>query len=427
MMCMELIRNTPPAPTSADQAAFAECSNDIHTPQQQENNDTLLAKLQQATKEREAAELAMRVSEMRYRRLFEASKDSIIIIDGDSLAILDTNQAAERLLDMSKARARGRILPSLHPFATVPSIDQRFHELANQAVTHQEIILKANEDNTIQHLDIVASVYAEQDQSVVQLSIRDITDRKKTMRLEAETADLIAQRQELLNINAAKDEFISVASHQLRTPATAVKQYVSILLQGYVGRLTRDQRHVLDRAFTSNERQLKIINDLLLVARVDAGKITLNREPADVTRLIRDVVSEQQPILDRRRQQLILNLPRTLKATLDSRFMRMVLENLLNNATKYSPEDTAITITARRDRRCCYIDISDRGFGISTADQSKLYRKFSRIYNERAVSVEGTGLGLYWSKKIIELHDGSLDLQSQLNIGSTFTIRLPIK
>jgi signal transduction histidine kinase len=247
------------------------------------------------------------------------------------------------------------------------------------------------------------------------------------LRLEAQTADLIAERQELLDINTAKDEFISVASHQLRTPATAVKQYVGIMLDGYVGRLTRAQRHTLERAFGSNERQIKIINDLLLVARVDAGKIVLSKEPTDMVRMVRDVAAEQQPTLERREQSLSLTLPRALKANVDCRFIRMVIENLLSNASKYSPEHSPVSIAVQRDRKYCYIDVIDRGFGISEADQAKLYRKFSRIYNERATSVEGTGLGLYWSKKIIELHDGNLLLHSSLENGSTFTIRLPIK
>ncbi len=411
---MELRYDSAPALTAADQ------------PDSTEREDALLARLQHATEQRDAAERAMHLSEIRYRRLFETSADSIIIVDGQDCIILDTNQAAQRLLGLSKIAARGHPLSALSPFTAILDMDQRLRSLVTRQVTHQEIALPQANGFTTQHLDIVATVYREQDRDVVQLSIRDITDRKNTLRLEAEAADLIAERQELLNLNLAKDEFISVASHQLRTPATAVKQYMGILLQGFVGRITRDQRRTLERAFASNERQLKIINDLLLVARVDAGKIVLNKEPTDVVALIKDVAAEQQPILERRSQQLTLEVPRSLKACIDARFIRMVLENLLSNASKYSPERAPITIIVRRNRSCCSIAVVDRGIGISEADQPKLYRKFSRIYNEQAVSVEGTGLGLYWAKKIIELHCGTVSVTSQLHAGSTFTLCLPL-
>jgi len=411
---MELRYDSAPAFAPADQ------------PDSTRREDVLIAKLQHATEERDAAERAMHLLQTRYRRLFEASVDSIIIIDRQRQTILDTNQAAERLLCLSKTEARGKSLPILQPFTTVRNMGQILESLATQRTTHQEITLPNPDGFSVQYLDIAATVYDEQGRVLVQLSIRDITDRKNTVRLEAEAADLIAERQELLDVNLAKDEFISVASHQLRTPATAVKQYIGILLQGFVGQLTPDQRHTLERAFTSNERQLKIINDLLLVARVDAGKIILNKEETDVVALIKDVASEQQPILDRRCQPLRLRLPRSLKATLDARFIRMVLENLLSNASKYSPEHTPVLISASRSRKFCRIDVIDHGYGISEADQPKLYRKFSRVYNERAASVEGTGLGLYWAKKIVELHHGTLSVASELNTGSTFTITLPL-
>jgi two-component system sensor histidine kinase VicK len=388
------------------------------------DREQLLSALAHAAEERQAAQEAIHLSEIRYRRLFEASKDSVIIIATDDLTIVDANHAAERLTGNTSQELFSQTVTDRFPFDRIPDMTAQLRQLINQQLSHLEITIMQGHGR-LEHLDIIASVYTEQKRSITQLSIRDITDRKTKDRLETKAADLLAERQELLAVNSAKDEFISVASHQLRTPATAVKQYLGLLLQGFMGPLTRDQRHTLERAFTSNERQLKIISDLLLVARVDAGKVVLRKEPIDLTRLIRDIVDEQRHVLERRHQPMTLRLPRSLKAVVDARFLRMVIENLLSNASKYSPENKPISITAVRERRHIRVTVTDEGFGISAADQSKLYQKFSRIYNEHATTVEGTGLGLYWSKKIIELHDGELLLESELNRGSTFTICLP--
>jgi PAS domain S-box-containing protein len=412
----EDVMHTPPGASEAYRSLFGG-----NPP----NREQLLSALAHATEEHEAAQQAIQQSELRYRRLFEASKDSIVIVNVGDLTVIDANHAAERLFGLTRQNTQGCPVTSLSPLCAVPGITTQLHMLVNQQTAHQEITV-GQADGTQEHLDIVASIYTEHNLEVAQLNIRDITDRKNNYQLETKAAGLIAERQELIAVNSAKDEFISVASHQLRTPATAVKQYLGLLLQGYVGRLTRDQRHTLERAYSSNERQLKIINDLLLVARVDAGKVVLHKEPTNLTGLIRDTVEEQSAALNRRHQSICLNLPRTLKVPVDARFLRMVIENLLSNASKYSPEGSPITISGSRDRKQVHIAVSDEGFGISASDQSKLYQKFSRIYNERATTVEGTGLGLYWCKKVIELHNGTLELTSELNRGSTFTVNLPV-
>ena len=236
---------------------------------------------------------------------------------------------------------------------------------------------------------------------------------------------LAAEQERLLQLNQAKDEFISIASHQLRTPATGVKQYVGMLLEGYFGELSPDQFQYLSKAYDSNERQIKVINDLLLIAKVDAGNIHLSSEEYDLSRLIADVIEEQRSEIARRGQSIKLEVPASLPAYIDPQYMRMVIENLVSNASKYSTDGKVITIIAKRTSGEVHISVRDQGIGISAQDQQKLYKKFSRIYNDQSVA-EGNGLGLYWSKKIVELHGGTLELQSHLGRGSTFTISLSV-
>jgi len=259
----------------------------------------------------------------------------------------------------------------------------------------------------------------------------EIKHREETeaalQQLEARTTGLLAEREHLMELNNAKDEFISLASHQLRTPATGVKQYIGMLLQGFIGDLTEAQRNCLVKAYESNERQLKIVNDLLLVARVDAGKMTISKQPCDLVQLIRDVASEQEEAIGMRRQTIELQLPKSLKIHADARYLRMVVENLINNASKYSGDGLPIYVSTRRRHGKAIIGVKDVGVGISKHDLPKLYQKFSRIYNERSTVVDGTGLGLYWSKRIIELHGGTLDVVSRIGRGSKFSITLPVE
>lgn len=230
----------------------------------------------------------------------------------------------------------------------------------------------------------------------------------------------------LIELNRAKDEFISLASHQLRTPATGVKQYLGMVLEGFVGELTDSQRSILEKANESNERQLRIVSDLLKVAQVDAGKVRLRKTEVDVIALINDVIKEQRETFEKRRQKVeFKSVNNDVKLHFDRDTIRMVLENLIDNASKYSGEDKTVTVSLAEHAHEAQIAIIDNGVGIKPEDQYRLFEKFSRIDNPLSTQVGGTGLGLYWAKKIIDLHQGKLTLESAAGKGTKFTIHLP--
>jgi signal transduction histidine kinase len=158
-------------------------------------------------------------------------------------------------------------------------------------------------------------------------------------------------RQKQREVQIAKDDLLSLASHQLRTPATVVKQYIGMLQQGYAGKLTRKQKDMLTRAYESNERQLEVINQLLYVARLDAGRLRLRRERVDIGVLVRSVLADYAHTLAEHGHTLASELPpiRSVMARIDPRFMRMVIENLLSNAVKYTPQGGAIGVSVHRD------------------------------------------------------------------------------
>jgi PAS domain S-box-containing protein len=230
-----------------------------------------------------------------------------------------------------------------------------------------------------------------------------------------------------LQLDIAKDEFVSLASHQLRTPATGVMMILSMLIKGDFGPLNDLQHKYLEKAIQSNDRQLQIIEDLLNAARVDAGKMQLDLEYIDIVPLIREVISDHAEAFARQQQALELDLPESCRLLGDAQKLRMVLDNLVSNASKYSKPQTSISIQLLTQNDHATMSITDQGVGIAPEDLPRLYTKFSRLTNELSGSVSGTGLGLFLAKGIVELHRGSLTSSSRLGKGSTFTIRLPLR
>lgn len=235
-----------------------------------------------------------------------------------------------------------------------------------------------------------------------------------------------AQRlEQLIELNRSKDEFISIASHQLRTPATAVKQYVGLVLDGFAGDVSENQKQLLDRAYESNERQLSIVSDLLKVAQLDAGKVALKYRDVKVNALLTDILRGQKDIFDSRRQKVVKHLlPKEQTIPADQERLRMVFENIIDNASKYSEEGMTIIVEAEDIGDAIAVRIKDEGVGIDPESQSRLFEKFTRIENSLSTKVGGTGLGLYWAKKIIDLHGGLIQHEDNAPRGTVFTIVL---
>lgn len=226
-------------------------------------------------------------------------------------------------------------------------------------------------------------------------------------------------------VKKAKDDMLVIASHQLRTPASGVKQYLGMVLEGYTGKLTREQKSLLQKAYTSNERQIEIVNQLLYVAKADAGELTLNLSNHNLTLLVKNVVEEQLKAAKDKNINLIFKGSRGLKVNVDKRFMTMIIENLLNNAIKYSYENSEINISVSKKQGMVCVNVSDRGVGIKEADIDKLFKKFSRVENELSHYVGGSGVGLYLSQLLAKAHGGIIEVKPR-NDGSTFSLVLPI-
>lgn len=237
---------------------------------------------------------------------------------------------------------------------------------------------------------------------------------------------IVGQREEKALVEA-KNELLALASHQLRTPATGVKQYLGIVLQGYAGSVPKEQSKYLKKAYESNERQLNTINEMLFVAKSDAGNVEIRRAKINVVSLVKDIVSEQKTDINSRHQTINTYYPtKNITINADSQYLRMALENVLSNATKYTHENGTINVKLHRRGRNLIISVADTGVGISKNDQNLLFKKFSRIPNELTSRVNGSGIGLYLAKQIIEAHKGTIELISEPGIGTECVIKLPL-
>lgn len=255
---------------------------------------------------------------------------------------------------------------------------------------------------------------------------RDITDIKKA---EEELRELLAvteQRNALLKINKTKDEFIGMASHQLRTPATAVKQYLALVLGGLGGEVSSDHRKYLQIAYDSNEHQLDVINDLLKTAQLDSTEYKLDLKKHDIRNILSTCITNMNTVFNMRGQEIRYNVSgKPIRIKVDESEMRLVFANLLDNASKYSHPGSVIDVAIKKEDGYVNISFTDHGVGINKDDQNRIFEKFTRISNELSDTVSGTGLGLFWVKHIVEKHGGQIKVRSKQGKGSRFIVRLP--
>ena len=242
------------------------------------------------------------------------------------------------------------------------------------------------------------------------------------------TAELTEANKRLMELDEIKTEFISVAAHQLRTPLSGVKWTLDMMISGGLGTLTSEQQSYLKKCYESNERMIMLINDMLGAIRVDAGKFRYRLAPANIFSLIDDILSEMASSLTEKNLKVVFkdrkqNLPLVL---IDTEYMRAVLQNLLENAIKYSKEGGQISIDSKVVEAFVQISIKDEGIGIKEADQKNIFTRFFRAQNAVRVETDGSGLGLFIAKGIIARHGGKIWFESKEAEGTTFHFTIPI-
>jgi signal transduction histidine kinase len=285
-------------------------------------------------------------------------------------------------------------------------------------------------DRDLDVLDIVASeiaVAVQNSNAFEEISKFNITLKEE---IKKATHDLSLANVKLRELDLLKDEFVSVASHELRTPMTAIKSYLWMALAGRGGKLGDKLKKYLDRAYISTDRLIKLVNDMLNVSRIESGRIEFNSQGVDMRKMAEDVAEEVGP----RSKELDLTVSVQMAKDIpfvfcDYNKIKEVLMNLIGNSLKFTPKEGKISVGFKVKDGMVEISVADNGVGISEEDKYKLFTKFGLIEKGHFVTSSqpaGSGLGLYISRHLVELEGGKIWAESEEGKGSTFTFSLPV-
>ncbi len=367
------------------------------------------------------AETALHVSEVRYRRLFEAAKDGILIVDFETGMIVDSNPFMTGLLGYSHTEFQGRQLWEIGLFSDRSASEAAVRSLQDDGYLRYEHLPLEASDGRLVEVEIVANAYREGIHQVIQFNVRDITERSRLEKL------LHAQAAELSDLHQRKDEFLAMLSHELRSPLAPIANAVQLLSlqQGTESRIQQQSRNIIERQLGKLEH---LVDDLLEVSRITSGRVQLRQEWVSICGIAEGAVETVRPLMEQRRHELSLSLPmQPIWLYGDPARLEQVITNLLTNAAKYTEERGCIWLSVQRDREECVIRVRDTGVGISTALLPHVFELFTQAERSLDRSQGGLGIGLALVQRLTELHGGTVEAQSQPGKGSEFIVRLPLR
>lgn len=229
------------------------------------------------------------------------------------------------------------------------------------------------------------------------------------------------------DLEQVKTDFVSLASHQLRTPLTSVNWYTELLLSGDAGPLNEAQHAYVEEIHNGNKRMVDMVNALLNVSRFDLGTFVVSVTPTDIVEMTNSILEEEKLRISKKDITIVTHYPDlSVIVSVDASLMRILIQNLVSNAIKYTPEKGTVTIELALDATSFLVKVSDTGYGIPSEVQSKVFSKLFRAENIKDKDTDGTGLGLYMVKKIIDVSGGIISFESQPG-NTVFTVTYPCK
>lgn len=344
----------------------------------------------------------------KFQKVVDSSTEAVSITSPDG-AIVYVNPAWTLLNGYTAEEALGRNPRLLKSGQTKPEVYNAMWEkiTAGLSFTTEEITNK-RKDGSIYQAELSIYPIREGSQNLFFVSLcQDITLRKE--------------------VDRAKTEFVSLASHQLRTPLSAIRWYSEMLLSKYVGELNEKQKQYVKEIYAGNLRMVDLVNALLNVSRIDLGTFAVEPEPVSLTEICDSVLMELTPQINEKGQtveRVFSAAPETYLA--DSKLIRIVFQNFLSNSVKYTQPGghIAVEIAARENQ--LYIRVSDNGYGIPKSQHGKMFEKLFRADNVRQKDTEGTGLGMYIVKAVVESSNGRIWFESEENQGTTFHVVMPL-
>ena len=401
---------------------------------------------QQVEEERRKLDQRLRDQHFYTRSLIESNIDALMTCDPRGI-ITDINKQTETLTGCTRDELIGA--PFKNSFTDPARAEAGIKRVLNEGkVTNYELTARAR-DGKETVVSYNATTFHDRDRSLqgVFAAARDVTELKRFEQT------LVQKNAELEDASRMKSEFLANMSHELRTPLNAIIGFSEVLRDGLMGDLTEKQRGFISDIFGSGKHLLSLINDILDLSKVEAGKMTLDLEPVPVGSMFVNSLSIIREKAASRRIRLDLDLGDEDQGAIqaDPRKVKQILYNLLSNAVKFTPEGGRVTLRARHVRRTAVgqasgawtgryfpfadsafadfleIRVTDTGIGIPPDALAQLFRPFSQIDSGLARKFEGTGLGLAMVKLLAELHGGSVAVESAAGEGSCFTVWLPLR
>jgi PAS domain S-box-containing protein len=369
--------------------------------------------------ERKKAEEEVIRSEMKYRALFEKSNDAVLIHDMSG-KVIDVNDKTCEMFGYSKEELiKINIIDLIFPEDIEKTTLAIGKIKENKSWRNETRMFRS--DGSIIHLDVNGSLIEAQGK-IIQAVGRDITERIKAeeemmqAKIEAETA------------SRSKSDFLATMSHELRTPLNSIIGFSDIILDGLAGNLEDKQEHYLQHISQSGRHLLNLINDILDISKIEAGKMELYPEIVDIRKSVSEIVTMTESLASRKNIAVDIDMPDDMPLiSADKSKIKQIMYNILGNAIKFTDNGGNVYINLSNDDENVIMSITDTGIGISPEDQNKLFKPFSQIDTSISRRFEGTGLGLALVKELIELHGGRIWVESEAGKGSTFSFRLPIK
>lgn len=372
----------------------------------------------------------LKISELRYRRLFEAAQDGILILNAETSMIEDVNPYLMKMLGYSREEFIERKLWEVGAFKDIEASKESFSALQiEKYIRYENLPLRAKDGKLIQ-VEFISNLYMVGDKKVIQCNIRDITERKQQEEEILQQLESRVQERttELIYANQVKDKFLANMSHELRTPLNGILGFSETLLEGVYGGLLEKQRNAIQIIQTSSGHLLELINDILDIAKIEAGKLEFNPEEVELNKICQSSLAFIKESATKKSISLEYSSPEAAHTIfVDSRRFKQILINLLSNAVKFTPEHgkVKLDVSVEAEERLMRFSITDTGAGISAENIQKLFKPFVQLEGGLARQHEGTGLGLALVKQLVEMHSGRVEVQSQLGYGSRFIFVLP--
>jgi PAS domain S-box-containing protein len=375
---------------------------------------------------------ARRVAEeerLKLAAIVESSDDAIMSTTRDG-KLASWNVGAERMFGYTAEEVIGQSIGILAP----PELESQPTEylgevLEDEGVAYYETVRRRKDGNLIA-VSLTLSPIRDTSGQVVGASgiARDITQRKQIeVERERFLAELAEQNERLRELDRLKDEFVALVSHELRTPLTSIRGYLELVLEGEAGDLTDEQRQFLGVVERNAHRLLALVGDLLFLAQVEAGKLSLEIGAVDITAVAAESVETARPLAEEKGITLTLaSGPLALLAG-DRARLAQLLDNLISNGVKFTPAGGRVDVRVRSNRGNAVVEVRDTGMGIAAHEQEHLFERFYRTSAATEQAIPGTGLGLAISKAIAQAHGGQITVASEEGAGTSFRISIPIR